>query len=648
MVTLHVLSPQNEVGVCNALVTDLRRAWPELAADANDRIDLLVGIRTPTEVDLLIAIDFEEPRPLPPPLDKHAPPTRPISSGLIAIEIKQLDPGCFERIGDQLFAVYRGAREPRSVSDQARDGACGIKAFAAKSGYPNLYIHALAWLTNVDAAQLDGVDPLIVGRGDWRGLFAAACTQHASVTRQDEVTRAGARVVRDRLLLRRALTPLDRNKAERIARTTLVRDLVTDLATLAGTATIRLTGHGGSGKTTALVLLATRLATQHNARVFILTFHHALCGDIRHVLEGMPEAQGLIGDRIHVETATSFLLGLVEAAGGTVPHKDDATIDYDRVEATYREVADATGPSGEAVIAEDPLRFDWDHVFIDEAQDWSDAERDLLISVYGPRRLVLADGLVQLMRRQTSCDWLRGVPKAERVVRALGDSLRMQCNVALFANAFAGAAGFANWSVDPHADLSGGIVLILEGELNDAPALVRAIQAVAATGNANPVDNLICVPHSEIVSEEGGGRHARLAAELRAAGEIVWDASDPLTRTTAPDGTDAWRIVQYDSCRGLEGWATLLVALDDLYANKIKHPNAAATAPGIDPELVARRWLLIPLTRAVHLLVVHVRDPQSPVALMLREAAAAMPRGVVERCPASDGAAFLAALAGKH
>jgi hypothetical protein len=236
---------------------------------------------------------------------------------------------------------------------------------------------------------------------------------------------------------------------------------------------------------------------------------------------------------------------------------------------------------------------------------------------------------------------MRGVPKNERVVRSLGVSLRMQHNVALFANAFAQSIGFPNWSVEPRKDLAGGRVVILEGELDDAPALVRALGVAAALGQADPVDNLICVPHSEIVRADGGRRGARLAAELQAAGDVVWDACNPLARTRAPEGADAWRIVQYDSCRGLEGWATLLIALDDLYANRLKYPNAGRFET-VDPEIVARRWLLIPLTRAVHLLVVNVRDPASPVAAMMREAAAGMPKGVVEFCAAKDGAPRLA------
>ena len=196
--------------------------------------------------------------------------------------------------------------------------------------------------------------------------------------------------------------------------------------------------------------------------------------------------------------------------------------------------------------------------------------------------------------------------------------------------------------MEPRLDLIGGRVVVLEGELDDAPVLVRAFGAIAALGKADPVDNLICVPHFEVVRTPDGARHAKLAAELLANGDRVWDACDPMTRTSVPDHVDAWRIVQYDSCRALEGWATLLLAFDDFYANRIKYPNVGAVEPvTVDPGTVAKRWLLIPLTRAVHLLVVHVRDPHSAVALMLREAASTLPKGAVELYPACDGAARL-------
>ena len=42
--------------------------------------------------------------------------------------------------------------------------------------------------------------------------------------------------------------------------------------------------------------------------------------------KAFPKRRGLLGDKIHVETATSFLLALVAAAGGTVPLYPDGSI----------------------------------------------------------------------------------------------------------------------------------------------------------------------------------------------------------------------------------------------------------------------------------------------------------------------------------
>jgi hypothetical protein len=111
-----------------------------------------------------------------------------------------------------------------------------------------------------------------------------------------------------------------------------------------------------------------------------------------------------------------------------------------------------------------------------------------------------------------------------------------------------------------------------------------------------------------------------------------------------PAGNDTLRIVRYESSRGLEGWITLALDLDDFAANKRKHPNLNPNDPPIDADIVAARWLLIPLTRAVHTLVITIRDPQSLVALQLREATAdpAMPFGVVEWVDAGSLARTLA------
>jgi hypothetical protein len=640
LVKVFPISPQNELLVTQRLAAEIERRWPSGDGHRADRIDLLVGVRSGTDVDLLVALDLEQPRPFADTTDGW------VQYALIAIEIKQLDPGRYTRIGNQLLPDYRdGGANKRSVGDQARDAALGVKGFARTSGFPDLYIYALAWLTEVEEGDLQGVDPIVVGRQrGWFDMLAAAARQHPMLPDDDAAVRSlrdGVRAVRDRLLNRRKLSALDRIKSVRIANDIAAREIVSAIAPRAGRAFIRLAGRGGSGKTTALALLAKRLATLEGGRVLVLTFHHALRGDIEHVLATMPDAQVLLNDRIRVETVTGFLLALLEVLTGAVPSDESGKVNYDRLDEAYRAAAISLkdGPDGELAMSlrqVDGGRFDWDHILIDEAQDWTDDERDLLRAVYGHRRIAIADGMEQLVRRQTPCDWLRGLPRGEIVQRVLGDSLRMQRNIALFVNAFARAAGFMDWTVNPREDMPGGRIIIAVGDEGQTGDLVRAMEAAAIRDRADPVDCLVCVPHTNIVRDADGGRHAGFADCVAAAGGASWDAVDLTTRTVAPASTAAWRIVQYDSCRGLEGWITAVLDLDQLYAHKLRYPNYHRDDRTGDDEAVARRWLLIPLTRAVHMLVITVRDADSPVTAMLREASAAMPVGIVEWCSAAE------------
>jgi hypothetical protein len=647
VIALHLISPQNEVRVAERLVEGIRKCWPDVAASKSERVDVLVGVRTPTDVDIAVAIDLATPRLIPPVRRRDGTSSQAgrVQHALLAIEVKQLDSLGFERVGNQIFAKYGGRTEERSVAAQAGDAAKSLKTFAARSGYGTLFVHALAWLTEVDEGELEGIESSVLGReAGWFELLDAAARQHGVLYEAgDERARAGVCAVRDRLLNRRAVSLRDKLRSERLARDVAAKHIVKDLAAQAGSRLIRIAGRGGSGKTTALALLACELATMRGERVLVLTFHRALRGDIEHLLRQLLDPPELVGKRVRVETMMEFLVAALQALECEIPRAAGGAIDFAKLDGPLREAAArlADGPNGEwarLLRAENPARFEWDHVLIDEAQDWTDAERDFLLRLFGHRRIALADGVDQLVRRQTPCDWLTGIPSAERTSRVLGDSLRMLRNVALFANAAAAAAGFERWHVEPRDDLPGGRIVVALGENVASPELVRAMAAAAREGKADPVDCLVCVPHSGVVRADGR-RHARFAEVVAAAGGRVWDASDPRTRGTDPTDKDLWRIVQYDSCRGLEGWITLALDLDDFYANRLRHPNFHRDDLQGDPQTVARRWLMIPLTRAVHTLVVTIRDPESPVAAILRAATERMPKGVVAWTDAAGCAA---------
>jgi hypothetical protein len=637
------VSPNNEMPVVERLAAGIRKRWPELEQRPEDRIDLLVGIRSGTEVDLVIAIDLATPYQFGPG------PNERVECALIAVEIKQLDPEKIQIVGNQMLARYdRKSTRERSVGEQARDAARGIKAIAETSGFPGTFVYAIAWLTEIDDDDLRGIDPIIVGRNtNWRSLLRAAFQQRPLVpfgTADAGNARAGVRAVRDRLLNRRQPSSLDRIKLDRIANHVAAREIVDAIAPRAGNAFIRLSGRGGSGKTTALALLANRLATVYSGRVLVLTFHHALRGDIHHALSMMPDAQLVLGDRLHVDTATSFLMGVANEVIGSLPLLPAGTVDYARLDEAYATAAQmlTDGPDGElaaSLRAIDPARFDWDHVLIDEAQDWTDEARDLLHAVYGPRRIAIADGLEQLILRQTPCNWMAGLARADIEQRVLGDSLRMQRNIARFANAFAQACEFPDWYVKPRDDMPGGRVIIVTGDIVDYVGVAKAAEDVAKIGKADPLDCLICVSRNTVSTDAQGGRRSAFAEAITGAGGTCWDAVNLEQRRIAPQSPDAWRVVNYDSCRGLEGWVTLALDLDQLYAAKLRHPNYHRDDAHDDSAVVARRWLLIPMTRAVHLLVISIHDMTSPVVGLLRDATDSLPKGFVEWCEPHEVAA---------
>jgi hypothetical protein len=93
-----------------------------------------------------------------------------------------------------------------------------------------------------------------------------------------------------------------------------------------------------------------------------------------------------------------------------------------------------------------------------------------------------------------------------------------------------------------------------------------------------------------------------------------------------PTDRDALRIVQYDSCRGLEGWTVINYAFDEFWEYKYRQRLAAPQEVGSlfdKPEELAAafasRWAMIPLTRAMDTLVINVTQKQNHIKRALFE-----------------------------
>jgi hypothetical protein len=130
---------------------------------------------------------------------------------------------------------------------------------------------------------------------------------------------------------------------------------------------------------------------------------------------------------------------------------------------------------------------------------------------------------------------------------------------------------------------------------------------------------LTCSPPRRISSIRS---RSRLAACAREPASV-----DAASLLRYPTDRDALRIVQYDSCRGLEGWTVINYALDEFWRYKFEECISKDVAPDEleTPQDRARRdasrWTMIPLTRAMDTLVIHIMGGSGPIRNVLEEVA---------------------------
>ena len=298
-------------------------------------------------------------------------------------------------------------------------------------------------------------------------------------------------------------------------------------------------------------------------------------------------------------------------------HKD-LLLDYIRTGAVARADIDA-------LIEQNATDFGWDMVFVDEGQDWPPNEIEILRAVYTPERIAVADGVDQFVRSSVA-DWSRGVARERFHARRLTRCLRMKANLAYFVTDFVTALGLQDWDLEPNPDATGGRVLDCRGRLGSPNSTLRtSVCSEAAQLGNYPVDLLACVPPS-LVQKQDHETFSVPGHTLAASGRKVWDASSIDVREHFPTDRDALRIVQYDSCRGLEGWTVINYGFDEFWEYKYRQwltspyePDNLFETTEERAALFASSWAMIPLTRAIDTLVINISAQPSLIKQALTQ-----------------------------
>ncbi|NJL06494.1 MAG: DEAD/DEAH box helicase family protein [Chloroflexaceae bacterium] len=649
MITLYGHDTSDEYRHALRLRDLILQHWPhaDTAPASACEIAIIAGAKCygqrVVDIDLVLLINNADWRSYTTPAPSGTPGDSVyVHSLCLVIEIKQHQPEQVRFEGNRVAVTYRHEHQTHDVSAQSHKQKFALIDYIKGNGLAAPFVTNLIWLSNVPSDYLPTSTHNIISSTDtwtdwllrvqhnqkpWRNRYSQPYGNQIRAGKQ-EITRQIGEVIA--LLTKRIEpSPLDRKRVERIVKGAMQSERTAYEQKL-GQQLLVFRGRGGTGKTMRLLQIAYKLYHERGARVLILSYNHTLISDIRRTFSIMNISDPLNERSIVVTTVYSFMGSLLHSMGETTT-TDDAAQFYQHyphhVATLHTQLAtDAITTTAIADLKRNhPALFDWDIVCIDEAQDWLTAERDILYHIYGHQRVIVADGIDQFVRSNQKTNWIETVPASERQIVTLHKALRLKAGLCAFVQAMAYEIHLDDWSIEPDSTLHGGRVLILEGPITDRSRdLFTALLTYhTRTGNRH-VDMLMCVPPSLATTHAP----SRVVARLHEWGYQSWDATHESTRGLPPLSADEVRLVQYDSCRGLEAWTVVHLFLDELYDYKYRQYHPPENRLDFFDEDEERRrhaarWLMIPLTRAIDTLVIHISDPQHTVARIVRAAASA-------------------------
>lgn len=637
----------SEGEAARTLRQSILESWPWAEDDPGTEIHIIAGVKCHgqpvRDLDLVVLGQFSARAryvPFLPFFDTwdntlKRPNTVYVRSLCLVIEVKDSSSENVQFVGTQVEVQY--GPEWKNVTEQSHKQVFALKNYLLHHRIAAPHITNLIWLRNIENADLPKRPHNILGGNATWDLFLNVIGQQSPPWFHDGLWTVGARAsdqpeafqsVCD--VLTRIIQPthLDRVKMDRICRAAVNKGWMDFL----GSKHLIFQGRGGTGKTVILLRLAWKAYEDRNARVLILTYNKALVADLRRLFTLMNLPDSLGESTIQIQTIHAFIYSALRGLGFDY---DEAPFlkkyeDYKERALSYIREGAVTPSDIEKLVAGGD-DFNWDCVFVDEAQDWPENERDLLRRLYPDTKFVVADGMDQFVRHETACDWRAGLTPQEVHTVKLTKCLRMKAGLAMFVTQLASALGLGQWNILPNTDAPGGRVIIVEGNyFADIDFHEQLIRYNEADGN-HPVDMLACVPPSLVARDSAGEVSGSVPANiLSGLGQEVWDGTSEDIRTSYPTSVKQLRFVQYDSCRGLEGWVVINFGLDAFYEyKKSLWQPPATTAPGVFaddpalPHLFAARWVMIPMTRAIDTLVIQIGTQASHVRDSLAKAAEA-------------------------
>lgn len=433
--------------------------------------------------------------------------------------------------------------------------------------------------------------------------------------------------LRQTLLHKVRPTLLDRRRIDALTRTSFDAETTQYIRNL-GKGLLILRGRAGTGKTIGLIQMALYLSKQ-NKRTEVITYNHGLISDINRTLRIISEEESAQFAPPQLKTRYSFFQDIFQRTFGKAAEK---AVIRDIPDIEERENFRVSALSRAADIPADALP---DFVFIDEGQDWKEEHRDLVYKLVGPERVVVADGVDQFVSR-SRCIWdVENIPINRR--HRMRSSRRTRAATSQTISDIAKELGI-EWDIEANKDIPGGRFTVLV-EPNGWDAIQRGFTIIEqdqwAGEGVKAIDQLVCLPAGAV---RGVNFEALFDKATDATDRDSWRGFDEKDRRIYPLREGQLRAIRYDSCRGMEGWTTLCLGLDGFYDQRIDKPEVDEDSlqdelkktlkSEYSDQLFSERlvqarneyafnWLMIPLTRSIDHLVVHLFDENSRLGRVL-------------------------------
>ena len=170
------------------------------------------------------------------------------------------------------------------------------------------------------------------------------------------------------------------------------------------------------------------------------------------------------------------------------------------------------------------------------------------------------------------------------------------------------------WDVQPNEDLVGGKVIVTNAY---GPEMHNKYMKECAKHGGTAYDYMLLASNSLVEKGEFLLKKAYTDSKIN-----IFDASNPDIRNTVYGETNAnnneHRLYPYESCRGLEAWTVVCLRFHELFTKPHPHDYKEIDY-GAARRYMQVLWALMPLTRAVHTIIITIDATDNVILPVLRE-----------------------------